>query len=62
MMSESSLAGKKILLGVCGSIAAYKACDITRNLRKLGAEVTVVVTSGGARFVSPLTFAALNAF
>ena len=49
------------MLGVCGSIAAYKACDITRNLRKLGAEVTVVVTSGGARFVTPLTFAALSA-
>lgn len=60
-MPESSLAGKKILLGVCGSIAAYKACDITRNLRKRGAEVTVVVTSGGARFVSPLTFTALSA-
>ncbi|MEN8257655.1 MAG: bifunctional phosphopantothenoylcysteine decarboxylase/phosphopantothenate--cysteine ligase CoaBC [Thermodesulfobacteriota bacterium] len=60
-MSESSLTGKKILLGVCGSIAAYKACDITRNLRKLGAEVTVIVTSGGARFVSSLTFAALSA-
>lgn len=58
-MSESSLTGKKILLGVCGSIAAYKACDIIRNLRKLGAQVTVVVTNGGARFVTPLTFAAL---
>ncbi|MBU0681486.1 MAG: bifunctional phosphopantothenoylcysteine decarboxylase/phosphopantothenate--cysteine ligase CoaBC [Proteobacteria bacterium] len=61
MMLASALTGKKILLGVCGSIAAYKACDIVRNLRKLGAEVTVVVTSGGARFVSPLTFAALSA-
>lgn len=60
-MAASLLAGKKILLGVCGSIAAYKACDITRNLKKLGAEVTVVVTDGGARFVSPLTFAALSA-
>ncbi len=55
------MTGKRILLGVCGSIAAYKACDITRSLRKIGAEVTVVVTSGGARFVSPLTFAALSA-
>lgn len=60
-MAASLLAGKKILLGVCGSIAAYKACDMTRNLRKLGAEVTVVITDGGARFVSPLTFAALSA-
>ncbi len=60
-MLASSLSGKRILLGVCGSIAAYKACEITRNLRKLGATVTVVVTSGGARFVSPLSFAALSA-
>ena len=60
-MTEGFLTGKKILLGVCGSIAAYKACDIVRSLRKLGAEVTVIVTSGGARFVTPLTFAALSA-
>ncbi|MDR9502075.1 MAG: bifunctional phosphopantothenoylcysteine decarboxylase/phosphopantothenate--cysteine ligase CoaBC [Desulfurivibrionaceae bacterium] len=60
MMAAHSLSGKKILLGVCGSIAAYKACDLTRHLRKLGAEVTVVLTGGGARFVSPLTFAALS--
>lgn len=59
-MSECVLSGKRILLGVCGSIAAYKACDITRALRRFGAEVTVVMTGGGARFVAPLTFAALS--
>ncbi len=57
----SPLRGKKILLGVCGSIAAYKGCEFVRNLRKLGAEVTVVLTSGGERFVTSLTFAALSA-
>ncbi len=57
----SPLFGKKILLGVCGSIAAFKACEFTRSLRKLGADVTVVLTSGGERFISPLTFSALSA-
>lgn len=58
---SSPLHGKKILLGVCGSIAAFKACEFTRNLRRLGATVTVILTSGGERFVSSLTFAALSA-
>jgi phosphopantothenoylcysteine decarboxylase/phosphopantothenate--cysteine ligase len=57
----SPLHGKKILLGVCGSIAAFKACEFTRSLRKLGVDVTVVLTAGGERFVSSLTFAALSA-
>lgn len=56
----SLLKGKNILLGVCGSIAAFKACEFVRFLRKQGAEVTVVLTAGGARFVSELTFAALS--
>ncbi len=58
---QSRLDGKKILLGVCGSIAAFKACEFVRSLRKLGADVTVVLTSGGERFVSSLSFAALSA-
>lgn len=57
----SPLSGKKILLGVCGSIAAYKGCEFVRYLRALGAEVTVILTSGGERFVSSLSFAALSA-
>jgi phosphopantothenoylcysteine decarboxylase/phosphopantothenate--cysteine ligase len=57
----SPLHGKKILLGVCGSIAAFKGCEFVRSLRKLGAEVTVVLTAGGERFVSSLTFSALSA-
>lgn len=50
------LAQKKILLGVCGGIAVYKAVDIVSRLRKAGAEVKVVMTEAAAKFVSPLTF------
>lgn len=55
-----SLAGIKILLGVTGSIAAYKTADWVRTLRKEEARVTVVMTESGARFVTPLTMAALS--
>lgn len=50
----------KILLGVCGGIAAYKAAELTRELQRRGAEVQVVMTAGAERFVTPLTFAALS--
>ena len=50
------LEGKKILLGVTGGIAAYKAVEIASRLRKKGAEVHVVMTKEAARFVTPLTF------
>jgi phosphopantothenoylcysteine decarboxylase/phosphopantothenate--cysteine ligase len=52
--------GKHILLGVSGSIAAYKAVDILRRLREQGGEVNVVMTKNAARFVSRLTFEALS--
>ena len=48
----STLSNKRILLGVSGSIAAYKSPDIVRRLQDLGAEVRVIVTQGGAEFVS----------
>ena len=54
------LNGKRILLGVCGGIAVYKAVDWVRELRRSGAEVTVVMTESATRFVTPLTFAALS--
>lgn len=54
------LTGKRILLGICGSIAAYKAAEWVRQLRRAEAEVTVIMTDGAARFVTPLTFAALS--
>lgn len=50
----------KILLGVCGGIAAYKAAELTRDLQRRGAHVQVVMTAGAERFVTPLTFAALS--
>lgn len=55
-----SLANKQILLGITGGIAAYKACEVVRRLRDLGAEVQVVMTEGGTRFITPLTLQALS--
>lgn len=54
------LKGKKILLGVTGSIAAYKAATITRLLVKQGAEVQVVMTPFAREFITPLTLATLS--
>jgi len=51
---------KKILLGVTGCIAAYKAAFLTRQLKKLGAEVRVIMTPSATEFVSPLTFSTLS--
>ncbi|SEB41677.1 bifunctional phosphopantothenoylcysteine decarboxylase/phosphopantothenate--cysteine ligase CoaBC [Terriglobus roseus] len=50
----------KILLGVCGGIAAYKSAELTRELRRRGATVQVIMTANAERFVTPLTFAALS--
>ncbi len=52
--------GKKIVLGICGSIAAYKAALLTRLLVKAGAEVKVVMTDSAAAFIGPLTLATLS--
>ena len=54
------LAGLRVLLGVSGGIAAYKACELVRRLRDVGAEVRVVLTKNAARFVTPITFQALS--
>ena len=54
------LQDKKIVLGITGGIAAYKVADWLRQLRREGAEVTVVMTEAACRFVTPLTFAALS--
>jgi phosphopantothenoylcysteine decarboxylase/phosphopantothenate--cysteine ligase len=55
-----SLFNKHILLGVSGSIAAYKAAELVRRLKDAGADVRVVLTAGGGEFVTPLTFQALS--
>lgn len=54
------LAGQRILLGVTGGIAAYKAADLARRLQDAGARVRVVMTEGATQFVGPLTFQALT--
>ncbi len=54
------LKGKKIVLGITGSIAAYKSCLIIRGLVKRGAEVQVVITPAGKEFITPVTLSALT--
>ena len=54
------LKGKKIVLGITGSIAAYKSCLIIRRLKKAGAEVQVVITPAGKEFITPITLSALS--
>jgi len=54
------LKGKKIVLGITGSIAAYKSCMIIRELVKRGAEVQVVITPAGKEFITPITLSALT--
>ena len=53
------LNGKKIVLGITGSIAAYKACMIIRQLVRKGAEVQVVITPAGKEFITPITSSSL---
>jgi len=55
-----NLTHKKILLGIAGGIAAYKACELVRRLRDAGAEIRVVMTKNATRFVTPLTLQALS--
>ena len=54
------LAGRTVILGVSGGIAAYKAAELARRLGERGARVVTILTAGAARFVTPLTFAALT--
>src|SRR3982751_1789709 len=53
-------AGKEIIVAVCGGIAAYKVADVVSKLVQLGAGVTVCMTEGAQKFVTPLTFDALS--
>jgi phosphopantothenoylcysteine decarboxylase / phosphopantothenate---cysteine ligase len=59
--STGPLSGKRVVLGVCGGIAAYKAVEVCRRLGDAGAVVSPVLTRSAARFVGPLTFSALAA-
>jgi len=58
--SLSTLANKRILLGLTGGIAAYKSAELTRAFKKAGAEVRVVLTPAAAEFITPLTLQALS--
>jgi phosphopantothenoylcysteine decarboxylase len=57
---HQGLAGKVVVLGVSGSIAAYKAADLTSELRKAGAEVFVAMTESATRFITPLTLGTVS--
>ena len=57
---QGAMQGRKIVLGVTGGIAAYKSAELVRLLVKAGAQVYVVLTEGGARFVTAVTFQALS--
>ncbi|MDR1522690.1 MAG: phosphopantothenoylcysteine decarboxylase [Endomicrobium sp.] len=55
-----SLKNKNIILGICGGIAAYKSCDIIRQLVKLKANVECILTKNGSNFITPLTLQTLS--
>jgi phosphopantothenoylcysteine decarboxylase / phosphopantothenate---cysteine ligase len=59
-MQSDILNGKKIIVGVSGGIAAYKACYLVREFRRRGAQVKVVMTPSACQFVAPLTFSSLS--
>ncbi len=54
------LAGREVLVAICGGIAAYKVCYVVSELVQRGAEVTVVMTEAATRLVTPTTFEALS--
>ncbi len=60
MSGMQALTNKRILLGITGSIAAYKSAELVRRLRDVGADVRVVMTEAATAFVTPLTFQALS--
>ena len=60
MDQTQRLAGKVVVVGVTGGVAAFKAAHLITGLRKLGAEVHAIMTSAAAQFVSPLTFRAVS--
>jgi phosphopantothenoylcysteine decarboxylase/phosphopantothenate--cysteine ligase len=58
--AEGSLAGREIIVAVCGGIAAYKLADVVSKLVQAGAGVTVAMTGDAQKFITPLTFEALS--
>ena len=60
LVDRKAFEGRRILIGVCGGIAAYKVASVVSALAQSGAEVTVAMTESATRFVTPLTFQALS--
>ena len=60
MAEDSALRGRRILLCVCGGIAAYKSAELVRRLRDAGAEVVVAMTQNAQHFVGTTTFQAVS--
>ena len=54
------LKGKTVVIGVSGGIAVYKVCDVVSRLKKLNANVHVIMTKGACEFVAPLTFQTMS--
>jgi phosphopantothenoylcysteine decarboxylase/phosphopantothenate--cysteine ligase len=54
------LQNKNVVLGITGGIAAYKACDIVSGLKKLNADINVIMTKAAAEFITPLTLQSLS--
>lgn len=61
-MTYPTLRDRRVVVGVCGGIAAYKACEVVSRLRQAGAEVRVVMTPNATKFVGPTTFRALSGY
>jgi phosphopantothenoylcysteine decarboxylase/phosphopantothenate--cysteine ligase len=57
---KTMLSGKKIIVGITGGIAAYKACEVVRRFKKMGAQVMVVMTHNAQKFITPLTLETLS--
>ena len=57
---KDMLKGKTVVIGVSGGIAVYKACDVVSRLKKLNANVHVIMTKSATEFVTPLTFQSLS--
>jgi len=60
LKKDRLFSGRKVVLGITGSIATYKACEIVSRLKELGAEVFVIMTRSATHFVTPLTFQTLS--
>ena len=59
-LPSASLAGRRILLGVCGGIAAYKSLELIRRLKERGVSVRAILTKAGSEFVTPLSVGSLT--